>query len=284
MINRKVATSEKVAELGDSAGPWAVVFQHRLIAFLDKNGNCRADPYWLKAEVMPRVAGVTPEDCRRFAGDMAAAGLAVPYEVGGMPYLHIPGFRDEQVGLRADRESADVPVPQGFDEASGRLPESFRIASGKYPAEVEGEVEVEVEETTDKSVDGEPSANESDFALLDVATDTEWRKLQVALFEPLRQHIWKGKRPPSNVPKNGRKWDEARELSLIRDWIRGGLLEPDEAADFLRLTPVEMGWRDPASLSWLGREEHIPRIREIVGRIRKDQMRKVSESGVLRVG
>ena len=47
MINRKVATSEKVAAYGDEYGPWALVFHHRLIAFLDVNGCCRADPYWL---------------------------------------------------------------------------------------------------------------------------------------------------------------------------------------------------------------------------------------------
>src|SRR5690606_35225026 len=58
MINRKVATSEKVAAYGDEYGPWALVFHHRLIAFLDVNGCCRADPYWLKAEIFPRVSGI----------------------------------------------------------------------------------------------------------------------------------------------------------------------------------------------------------------------------------
>lgn len=150
MINRKVSTSEKIAAFGEEFGGWACTFHHRLIAFLDKNGNCRADPYWLKAEVMPRVAGVSPEDCRTFAAGLVRHGLAVAYEHGGMPYLHMPGFRDEQVGLRPDRETREVPVPQGFDENAGKLPESIRQPSGgnpdDCPPEVEGEGEAEVEE------------------------------------------------------------------------------------------------------------------------------------------
>lgn len=139
MINRKVSTSEKIAAFGEEFGGWACTFHHRLIAFLDKNGNCRADPYWLKAEVMPRVAGVSPEDCRIFAAGLVKHGLAVAYEVGGMPYLHIPGFREEQVGLRPDRENAEVPVPHGFNEKTGRMPDSFRQDAGNS---LEGRAEV----------------------------------------------------------------------------------------------------------------------------------------------
>ena len=127
MINRKVATSAKVAAYGDDLGPWALVFHHRLIAFLDKNGNCRSDPFWFKGEVMPRVAAVSPDDCVLFAEGLVRHGLAVAYEAGGMAFLHMPGFRAEQVGLRPERESAECPVPLGFDEETGFLPETFRL-------------------------------------------------------------------------------------------------------------------------------------------------------------
>lgn len=133
MLNRSVAVSRNVAAYGEEAGAWAVVFHHRLIAFLDKNGNCRADPYWLKGQIMPRVAEVAPETCRLYVAALERHQLVVTYEIDGMQYVHMPGFREHQVGLRHDRESPDVPVPKGFDETAGKMPEGFRKIAGDIP-------------------------------------------------------------------------------------------------------------------------------------------------------
>lgn len=133
MLNRKVAMSKKVAAYGDELGAWAVVFHHRLIAFLDRNGNCRADPYWLKAEIMPRISAVTPDHCRIFLDGLIRHELAVPYVDAEMAYLHMPGFNAEQVGLRRLKETTDIPVPLGFDDEKGVWPEQFRKKYGKNP-------------------------------------------------------------------------------------------------------------------------------------------------------
>lgn len=133
MLNRKVATSRKVAAFAEEYGPWAMVFHHRLIAFLDKNGNSRADPFWLKAEIMPLVQAVTPELCAAFVSGLEAHGLVVTYTDGFMPFLHVPGFRDEQVGLNPGKEKTDIPVPLGFDEEKREWPEQFRKNSGNFP-------------------------------------------------------------------------------------------------------------------------------------------------------
>jgi hypothetical protein len=133
MLNRKVTTSGKVDAFARQYGPWAVVFHHRLIAFLDKNGNCRADGYWLKGEIMPRVSEITPEDCLVFVEGLADCRLAVRYEFEGMNYIHMPGFRGEQVGLRHDRETREVPIPRGFNEDTGEWPEHFRKDAGRKP-------------------------------------------------------------------------------------------------------------------------------------------------------
>lgn len=161
MLNRAVAEDGKVAAYGDEFGPIGLVFHHRLIAFLDVNGNVRADPHWLKGTVMPRVAGCSPDDCRTLAAGLGECDLAVPYEIDGNPYLHFPQFRANQTGLRTDRESPEVPVPQGFDDSSGCFPDNVRQPAGNLPedvrsraaaraaasrAEVEVEVEREVEE------------------------------------------------------------------------------------------------------------------------------------------
>jgi hypothetical protein len=148
MLNRSVAEDGKVAELGDEHGALALVFHHRLIAFLDKNGNVRADPHWLKGNVMPRVAGCSPEDCRNLAAALVDHDLAAAYEVDGYPYLHFPHFREHQVGLRAERESPEVPVPQGFDGSAGTMPANVRRRGGDQPDNVRPQVEVEVERTT----------------------------------------------------------------------------------------------------------------------------------------
>lgn len=133
MLNRAVAIDGRVAAYGEEFGPLALVFHHRAISFLDKNGNMRADPAWLKAQVMPLVAEIDPEGCRTLAAGLVKHDLAVIYEQDGLPYLHFPKFRENQVGLRHEREAAEAPVPAGFNEASGTLPDSFRTPSGYEP-------------------------------------------------------------------------------------------------------------------------------------------------------
>lgn len=133
MLNRKVATSAKVQAFADEFGPWAMVFHHRLVAFLDKNGNCRADHYWLKGQVMPFIHAVTPDTCSAFVTGLEQHGLAVTYTIDAMPYLHMPGFKDEQVGLNPKKEKPEVPVPVGFDEDAREWPISIRKSSGKNP-------------------------------------------------------------------------------------------------------------------------------------------------------
>lgn len=130
MLNRSVATDDKIARLIESGGPWAGLFHHRLIAFLDVNGNVRADEFWLKATVFPRDSGVTPAMCRKFAGLLPEMGLALPYEIDGMPYLHFPSFGKNQVGLRPDREHGECPQ---FEEKYmvGNLPEEIPPTRGK---------------------------------------------------------------------------------------------------------------------------------------------------------
>lgn len=144
MLNRKVATSAKVGQLGDALGVEAMLIHHRLIAFLDVNGVCRADPFWLKAEIVPKVSGINPEFCRKVVVEMERIGLARLFEADGLEYLHMPGFRDEQVGLRPDKESPEHPFPQPVTRP-GKNPEEIRKVSGKKSGEVEVEVEVEVE-------------------------------------------------------------------------------------------------------------------------------------------
>ena len=108
-INKTVATDNKVAVLTEVYGPWATLFHHRIIAFLDVNGNMRADPFWLKANLFPIDDGVSPDDCRNFSDHLTAVGLAVSYVVDNIRYLHFPNFLKNQHGLRKDKERPEYP-------------------------------------------------------------------------------------------------------------------------------------------------------------------------------
>jgi hypothetical protein len=130
-INKAVATDMKVAVLTETYGAWATVLHHRIIAFLDVNGNVRADGFWLKATLFPLDAGISPEDCRKFSSAIPAVGLAEEYEVDGIPYLHFKNFEKNQHNLRKDREKAEYPE-QKHDV--GKPQETRGKVAGENPA------------------------------------------------------------------------------------------------------------------------------------------------------
>lgn len=130
-INKTVATDMKVAVLTETYGAWATVLHHRIIAFLDVNGNVRADGFWIKATLFPLDAGISPEDCRKFSRAIPAVGLAEEYEVNGIPYLHFKNFEKNQHNLRKDREKAEYPE-QKHDV--GKPQETRGKVAGENPA------------------------------------------------------------------------------------------------------------------------------------------------------
>ena len=142
MINKTVAVDTELAEYGAENGAWALVLHHRLIAFLDVNGNVRADGYWLKATIFPHDAGVSPEDCRKFARQLAAHSLAVAYQAQKIDYLHFPAFAKNQVNLRTDRERPEYPQlneNQYVGNSPDNCPPTCGNPAGILPALIEVE-------------------------------------------------------------------------------------------------------------------------------------------------
>lgn len=127
-LNKTVATDEKVAYLMATYGPMSCLFHHRIIAFLDVNGNVRADEFWLKATVFPRDVAVSPDDCQNFSVSLAECDLAVFYEFEGMLYLHFKNFEKNQHGLRRDKERAEYPE---YKQELGKPPEKVRKGDGQ---------------------------------------------------------------------------------------------------------------------------------------------------------
>lgn len=126
-LNKTVATDEKVAFLMQTGGPLACLFHHRIIAFLDVNGNVRADQFWLKATLFPRDSVISPEDCRNFSVSLAECDLAVFYEIEGMLFLHFKNFEKNQHGLRKDKERPEYPE---YKQEVGILTEKVRKGDG----------------------------------------------------------------------------------------------------------------------------------------------------------
>lgn len=119
MINRKVCLNKSIHDYGEKYGAWAVVFHHRLLAFIDIGQNSIGDPDLLKAAIFPRESGITAEDCRQFSDGLVEFGLAIQYVVDGSEYLHWPKFLENQLGIRVKREHAEYPEFTSKSRKSG---------------------------------------------------------------------------------------------------------------------------------------------------------------------
>lgn len=124
MLNKMVCASLKFHDLPDDTCRLLATW---IIPHLDKNGVFYADPAMVKSYVFPRRADITTEQVQEYLDCLVYAGLVVFFEAKGDTWQHWPGFMDNQVGLRADRETTDFPQPP---EA---MPETIRQDAGKMP-------------------------------------------------------------------------------------------------------------------------------------------------------
>lgn len=144
LINRGTGSDAKVRALVVDQGPWAAVLHHRLLSFIDKHGNVRADRFWLKANIFPLDQEVTPADIAGYTAGLLKTHMAYLYEVDGLPYLHFPKFRENQPRARFEREVPEYPlhpdglVPEGSRDGSTMVPSLFPPGSTMVP-EPDGE-------------------------------------------------------------------------------------------------------------------------------------------------
>lgn len=139
LINRSTGSDARVRAVVMDQGPWAAVLHHRLLAFLDKHGNVRADRFWLKANIFPLDDEVTPQNIAGFTAALLKTKMAYLYEVDGLPYMHFPRFRDNQPRARFDREVPEYPVhptdlvPIHGGNGSPSHPDLFPPGAGTMP-------------------------------------------------------------------------------------------------------------------------------------------------------
>jgi hypothetical protein len=165
MVSHTVATDKRLNSISEEA---ELAFL-KTIPHLDRDGIIIGDPILLSAKVCPRrpkLAAMMEEIIQEWL----AAGLAIVYEPGEDQLLFFPGFSKNQVGMRYEREPISIyPPPPGYyrngtglepvkeksftpptsdgdnPPASGNLPAIFRQSSGKVTAEVEVEVEEQIQ-------------------------------------------------------------------------------------------------------------------------------------------
>jgi len=143
MLNQTVCASLKFQHLSDDTCRLLATW---MIAHLDKNGVFYADPAMVKAAVFPRRADITPGQVGTYLDDIEGVGLIYRFRARGDLWQCWPGFADNQVGLRRDRESTTYPDPPGIDaaqppEPSNKMPEGCRKDAGNNPAEEKGSKE-----------------------------------------------------------------------------------------------------------------------------------------------
>ncbi len=150
MINKKISASKRVNDLP----PEAVITFCFLISHLDVNGIFFGSPEMVKSLVVPRRPSTIKqvENYLRLmekAVNDAGIPLIKRFQSNGDSYLYCPGFRDEQPGLRPERERAEYPEPPAeIQQLAGNKPadipqKSRKPAaplSGGNPAEVNGKL------------------------------------------------------------------------------------------------------------------------------------------------
>ena len=124
MLNRKISLNKDVARLVNEAGIEAGLVYTWLIAHLDRDGRHHGDPEIIKAQVCPRISGVTPDHIRTMCGVAQGIGLLNWYEVDGEMYLEYPNFSQNQRHMKYDREG-----PTEFPPNSGVSPDVVRTTS-----------------------------------------------------------------------------------------------------------------------------------------------------------
>jgi len=129
MLNKSISASVKIDLLPDDTCRLMATW---IIAHLDKNGVYYGDPKMVKSYVFPLRVDVTIEQVEHYISEMQRVGLIYLFNAKGRLYQYWPGFEDNQIGLRADRESTEHPDPPEH-----LIPEESQPEVGSPPDESE---------------------------------------------------------------------------------------------------------------------------------------------------
>jgi hypothetical protein len=110
ILSKKISLNRAVDNLSNDTSRLAFTW---LIAHLDCRGRIHGDPLVLKSIVFPRRTDVTTDMMRDYITEWVKEKLVVWYEVNGDLWLQFPKFRENQPGLKDERETdSGFPSPE----------------------------------------------------------------------------------------------------------------------------------------------------------------------------
>jgi hypothetical protein len=136
MISKKIGCSKQVHDLSSDTCRLAFTWT---IPHLDKEGRIHGDPSILRSLVFPRRTDISPDIMQGFINEWAIQGLVQLYEVQGDTYIYFPTFRENQPGLRSDKEpDSCLPSPEEGRQIDGKVPSKVRKSSVKVTSQWNG--------------------------------------------------------------------------------------------------------------------------------------------------
>jgi len=145
MLNKTICASKQFDDLPDDTCRLLATW---IISNLDCRGVFYGDPAMVKSYVFPRRADVTMDQVTGYLETMSKVGLIVLFDAKGETWQYWPGFADNQIGLRAERERTTFPPPPGYiPQDDGKMPETIPPSGGEMPDAIpqdDGEMPAEV--------------------------------------------------------------------------------------------------------------------------------------------
>lgn len=132
MLSKSISSSKKFHSLPDDTCRLLATW---IIAHLDVHGVFSADPTLVKSLVFPRRDDVTSAQVAAYLDAMECVGLIRRFDASGDAWQVWPGFHENQVGLRVDRETTDFPMPLHLLQDDGINTELSRQVAGIKPAQ-----------------------------------------------------------------------------------------------------------------------------------------------------
>lgn len=136
MLNKTVSASMKFHQLSDDTCRLLATW---IIPHLDKNGVYYGEAALVRSYIFPMRDDIGIDRTEGYLLELEQVGLMHRYKANGRIWQHWPGFDDNQVGLRKDREGTDFPNPPSDSQGiAGDLPDDCRSDAGDLPAESNG--------------------------------------------------------------------------------------------------------------------------------------------------
>ncbi len=123
MLNKKISLNRLLDELSSDTSRLAYTWA---IPHLDRDGRMHGDPVVFKSIVFPRRQDITTKQIKTLITEWQNIDLVVWYEANNELWLYFPTFRNNQSGMRYEREpESGIPSPEDGRIVAGSMPDNI---------------------------------------------------------------------------------------------------------------------------------------------------------------